>query len=140
MENIYEDSTHKKGFFIMTKQPQVEEYRENTIVVKGSEQIIPITSNVAMSVLTINDSSNVRNIANSISVEKLEEYLGKNYPVLSTDDTINNEPFAVSMRPFSDEMTNFYAIFLDYEKTRIYAGKTQLTKNIRELNELEKKW
>lgn len=57
------------------------------------------------------------------------EYLGKNRPALMTDDTINNESFVVSMRPFLDKIRHFYAISSDYEKTKIRASKNKLKKN-----------
>ena len=46
-----------------------------------------------------------------------------------TDDTINNESFVVSMRPFLDKIRNFYTISSDYEKTKIRASKNKLKKN-----------
>ena len=110
------------------------------------QQSIPITSNVAALVVAIpnlqpavNDLSNVRNIANSTSAQKLVEYLGKNCPALMTDDTINNESFVVSMRPFLDKIRNFYAISSDYEKTKIRASKNKLKKNKRSDRALRKK-
>lgn len=64
------------------------------------------------------------------------EYQRANSSSLLTDNTSNNKSFIVSMRPSLYEIRNFYANFWDYDKTRIHAIKTTLTKEIDELTKI----
>lgn len=64
------------------------------------------------------------------------EYQGTNSSSLLTDNTSNNKSFIVSMRSSLYEIRNFYANLWDYDKTRIHAIKTTLTKEIDELTKI----
>ena len=143
MDDIDTD-THSKGFLSLDNKQQAKQARDNTLDRKVPEHTSTlIKSSIAVPVAampnyppTINNGTNVTNVAKSTLAQKLVEYQRANSSSLLTDNTSNNKSFIVSMRPSLYEIRNFYANFWDYDKTRIHAIKTTLTKEIDELTKI----